>query len=274
MLDVAAYRALSEANRRCYATALAWGAHLAIPHAVGWLDEEALGFEGLSPRARSAETTYAALHAAQHALFAAEGFPHEGARDAVLWRQDALGKPYVVWEGAAAQWATACGRDCRFLHVSNTHDGGAHLVFAAYAVALVGVGIDLVHLPRLRRPSKDRDYLRRFARQFMSAEEEAAFEASAAGDDEEAYRVRVAAHFSLMEAASKACGTGLRLGIGARRSTTLPKQALGVEHLTPAVSLLFGPEAQARLTTLGVTRWEAHWGADDDYLVSVVLLWR
>src|SRR5436305_10622108 len=106
--------------------------------------------------------------------------------------------------GQVANWAADAGRDSRALHISNTHDGRAHIVFAAYDTKLVGIGVDAVHLPRLRLPNKDAAYLRRFARQFMAEEEFAAFLAAAAEENENRLRTRIAAHFSLMEAASKA----------------------------------------------------------------------
>jgi phosphopantetheinyl transferase (holo-ACP synthase) len=215
-----------------------------------------------------------AAHTALSALFATEEFPAEGSEREICWRRDPLGKPYVTWHGRVAAWAKSCGRRVQHLHISNAHDGGAHLVLAAYEESLVGLGVDVVHLPRLRRPGKEADYLRRFARQFMAEDEWEAFAACAAHDDIEALRVRVAAHFSFMEALSKACGTGLRLGLGMGRAASLPRRALGVADLTPPVSFLFGPEAQRRLETLGATCWEGHWGTDGEYLVSVALLRR
>lgn len=229
------------------------------------------------------------------------------------WRRDALGKPYTEWTGALADWGTESGHESHHLHVSNTHDGGMHIVIAAYSADLAGIGIDLVWLPRLRLPGKDRDYLLRFARRFMSASEWQAFESSideaylpasladraaisavggellrgAAGDkpppytgspscpeSDESLRLRTAAHFSLMEAASKACGTGLKIGVGMGRETSLPKQSLGALRLEPEVELEFGPEAQARLEAMGAVRYEAFVRADAEMLVSVVALYR
>jgi phosphopantetheinyl transferase (holo-ACP synthase) len=239
-----------------------------VPHALAWLDTD-------NPRSPpKAISDAVAMHLAVRALFGAAGFPARVEDRELQWRRDWLGRPFVTWAGAVAAWAEERGTDCRHLHVSNTHDGGAHLVLAAYAETLVGVGIDAVHLPRLRRPGKDGAYLRQFAAKFMAAEEREAFETAAAQDDEEQLRIRVAAHFSLMEAASKACGTGLKIGAGMGRPTSLPKQSLGVHSLTPDVELLFGPEARTRLETLGATRWEGHWSADDAYLISAALLWR
>jgi phosphopantetheinyl transferase (holo-ACP synthase) len=249
----------SEAEKARRAPALAWSARLAVPHHLVWMGA---GSESLAARV------------ALPALFAAEQFPTECTEGEILWRRDLLGKPYVTWQGSVADWAERRGRRAQRLHVSNAHDGSAHLVLAAYAESLVGLGVDVVHLPRLRRPGKEGDYLRRFARQFMAEDEWEAFASSAAQDDTEALRVRVAAHFSFMEALSKACGTGLKLGMGLGRAASLPRCALGIANLASPVSFLFGPEAHRRLETLGATNWEGHWGTDGEYLVSVALLRR
>lgn len=245
-----------------------------IRHGLAWLAYAPVEGDAQEQRlARNARDQQAVRQALEE-LFAQEGFPQESAEYALHWRRDILGKPSVAWEGELAAWAQVHGIREEHLQVSNTHDGKAHLVFAAYDADLIGVGVDVVHLPRLRAPGKDPAYLRRFVRQFMSEEELAGFTEAAQEETEAALRVRVAAHFSLMEAASKACGTGLRLGIGMGRETALSKKSLGVRSLSPHVELIFGPEAQARLSHLGATRWEAHWGADSDYVVSVVLLLR
>ena len=243
--------------------ALVWRARLNVQHAVAW---------------REQQNYYGAMQAAVQDLFANEGFPDAYADWELRYERDALGKPFIVWEGRVAEWAQAQGRDCRSLHVSNTHDGGANIVLAAYDADLVGVGIDAVYLPRLALPDKDAAYLRRFAARFMSAREQAAFmqasEDNSKGDDLNRLRVRVAAHFSLMEAASKACGTGLKVGIGMGRDTSLPKQSLGVLRLEPNVELLFEGDALTRLETLGAQRAEAYWSAGDTFLISVILLWK
>ena len=262
-------------------SALAWSAGVATPHALSWLETPPSGkaarhtASGNTERRTEAyvRDRRAACQALQ-SLFAAQDFPTEHAEEDLHWRRDALGKPYLQWSGQVAEWAAARGYDSRCLHVSNTHDGPAHIVLLAYDETLVGIGVDAVYLPRLRLPGKEAAYLRRFARQFMAEEELAAFAAATLETDEEGLRIRVAAHFSLMEAASKACGTGLKIGVGMGAATSLPKASLGALRLEPQVELLIGPEAQARLTALGATRQAGYWGADDDTLLSAVFLWR
>ena len=77
-----------------------------------------------------------------------------------------------------------------------------------------------------------------------------------------------------MEAASKACGTGLKIGIGMGRYYSLPKQSIEVSRLAPTVEVNFTGAAQDRLAALNVIRSAANWIVDDDYLISAVLLFR
>ena len=215
-----------------------------------------------------------AIHAALKEMFRAEGFPETLPNEALLWRHNGWGQPFVQWRGAAREWADAQGYSDSNLHVSNTHDGTAHLVFAAYSERLAGVGIDAVYLPRLQRSDKGRDYLRRFARQFMSESEFAAFERAAETDSDSEFTVRAAAHFSLMEAASKACGTGLKIGVGMGRDYSLPKQSIEVRQLAPQIDLEFTGKARNRIEQMGVVGHKANWTTDGDYLISVVGLFK
>lgn len=219
----------------------------------------------------------AALQIALKKLFGAAGFPEDIANHDLQWRHDGWGKPFVTWRGKALEWANAQGYSDQNLHVSNTHDGTAHLILAAYGENLVGAGVDVVHLPRLRSPNKGRDYTLRFARQFMSGQEWAEFLEYAEEDTDEELLLRAAAHFSLMESASKACGTGLKIGFGMGRDYSLPKDSIGVTTLYSRVELLFQSAARNRIDTMNVKRSEANWNTCDaggEYLVSAVLLSR
>ena len=248
-----------------HAAALSWTARLSLPSALAWLERQRPATPGGTSDRDVAQT-------AIESLFGAEGFPPDYADEDLLWLRDPLGKPYVAWQGAVGVWAEQREKQSRHLHVSNSHDGEASIVLAVYSEDLAGLGVDLIYLPRLARIGKDRDYLRRFAQRFMSPAEWEAFTAAAAQDTEEMLRLRVAAHFSLMEAASKACGTGLKMGAGIGKPQSLSRYALGVDRIAPDVTLLFDTEARACLEHLGVTRYEAYWGADEAYLVSAVLL--
>ena len=58
------------------------------------------------------------------------------------------------------------------------------------------------------------------------------------------------------------------------RDTSLPKQSLGVKRLGPPIELLFGTEAQYRLDAIGARRYEATVHIFQDFLISVVALYR
>jgi phosphopantetheinyl transferase (holo-ACP synthase) len=174
-----------------------------------------------------------------------------------------LGQPiFLEPEGLASQ----------MLHVSFTHDGDAHLCALAHSSAVAGVGIDVVHLPRLRGRSDE--YFHRFARHFMSDAEYAAFRVSAEGECGEPLLRRVAAHFSLMESASKALGTGLKIGAGMGTTSSLPKQSIGVSQLEPEVRWLLGDDANDWIDFRWANHMAGHWSANEEYAVSIALLLR
>lgn len=257
--------------------AIEWALNPNLPVTLGWIGfTRATLCEAPKSERRFMRfgLTHMAARSAVYQLFRSQDFPNLHAPHDLHWQNDALGKPSITFQGDVEAWAIERGIEDQYLQISNTNDGDAHLVLAAYGEEFVGIGIDVVHLPRLRGPGKDAAYLLRFARQFMSDLEWEAFQAGAEHDDEEELRVRVAAHFSLMEAASKACGTGLKLGIGMGVQHGLPKAELGAVRLRYAVEMLFGPAALARLSELGATQWEGFWGADAEYLVSGVILRR
>jgi phosphopantetheinyl transferase (holo-ACP synthase) len=247
-------------NKKRHAPALEWMERLTVPHALVWVEH-----------AQASDQVTAAM--AVRALFADEGFPASHPPADLLLLRDPLGKPCLEWQGTIAAWAAEHGYQSRHLHITNTHDGGAHIILAAYHPQLAGIGIDAVYLPRLRGPGKPAAYLRRFAAHFMSAEEQVLFALASAGEEEERLRLRVAAHFSLMEAASKALGTGLKIGGGMGRPESLPKQSLGARSVAPQVEMLLGAPALQRMDQLGATRLDACWSADPEFLVSAALLW-
>jgi len=184
----------------------------------------------------------------------------------------ALGQPVPRWRGELAEWARLRGIRGGDLHISYTHDHESHLTLAACAPGLKGIGVDVVHLSRLRGERKGRRYLESFARHFMSAEELELFLSAGRHEDDEEFRIRAAAHFSLMEAASKALGTGLKIGVGMGRPTSLPKQSIGVRSLNPTVEFLLTHDAEARMRILHASRLTGYHAADGEYLVSTAVL--
>jgi len=157
--------------------------------------------------------------------------------------------------------------------ISFTHDADAHITALTRDPAVVGIGVDVVHLPRLSRGGHAGAHLMRFARRFMSDIEWAAFQPGAPTDDLALRRV-VAARFSLMEAASKAIGTGLRLGMGFGRPASVLPQTINVMQIVPSVEYLLDGKAFERQKALRASRIEGFWAEDGEYLVSIALLYR
>jgi phosphopantetheinyl transferase (holo-ACP synthase) len=205
-------------------------------------------------------------------IFASERIPDVNPETDLRWQSDPLGKPILSWTGELERWAAGSGLGDRHLHVSNSHDREFHFVAVAYGGEIAGIGVDVVALDRLRR--RDRGYLLRFARRFMSDAEWKGFEQASRELAWEELIVRTAAHFSLMEAASKALGTGLALGLGLGRLGSLPARSIGVVSLEPRVEMLFEPPAVARMDLLGAAGAICHWEAAADHLLATVILIR
>lgn len=263
------------AQTQKHTEAVEWALNPNLPVTLGWIGfTRATLTQAPRPDRRFMRfgLTHLAARSAVYQLFRNQDFPDTHAPHDLHWQNDPLGKPSIAFQGEVEAWALDHGYEDQYLHISNTNDGDAHIVLAAYGEEFVGIGVDVVHLPRLRQPGRGKDYLYRFAQQFMGETEWEAFQAGAEQDDEEALRIRVAAHFSLMEAASKACGTGLKIGMGMGAMYGLPKAELGAVRLRFAVEMFFGPAAKARLDEIGATQWEGFWGADGEYLVSGVVL--
>lgn len=166
-----------------------------------------------SSRAEIVAAQHECLRAAFRQAFAGSDLPLFTLRDLRITHTP-LGQPRPLRSGPLAAWGRQAGVRAEDLHVSFSHDGARLAALLAWLPGIRGLGIDLVHLPRLATPGKDRDYLHRFARRAMATDEYAAFAEAAACDEADELRRRVAAAFALKEAASKALGTGLLLGLG------------------------------------------------------------
>ncbi len=188
--------------------------------------------------------------------------------------RDRYGKPSLFWGEASKHNADIIGIQTENVYISNTNDGGTSLYFAGCDADLLGVGIDIVSLDRLRCVKKNREYLLRFAHHFMSQKELELFNVGSDTESIESLRCRVAAHFSLMESISKALGTGLKIGAGMGRSISLPKQSIGISRLQPDVAIIAETPVLERMYQLGANSIEAHWGADNNFMVSAALLWK
>jgi phosphopantetheinyl transferase (holo-ACP synthase) len=283
-----AIRAHAREQRERHAGALAWGSRIQTPMSSVWFDGElactpdaelALGAtldrsEGdriaafmASPHPGSRRRGISAIHDRLALTLAIAELTENGERmeghPRFRLAHTALGQPIV------------CGKDgsrAADLHVSFSHDGAAHLCVLAFAPDVRGVGVDVVHFPRLHGRSDD--YLHRFALHFMSEEEYGAFARTSRSETSRTLLNRVCAHFSLMEAASKALGTGLRIGAGMGKKESLPKQSVGVSQIEPSIDWLLGSDARARCKELGASRLEGHWSVDEEYGVSVAILFR
>jgi phosphopantetheinyl transferase (holo-ACP synthase) len=204
------------------------------------------------------------------ALFAA--IPSIDPESDLVWHADPLGKPILIWAGELARWAGERGLDDRHLHVSNTHDREFHFVAVAYGDGIAGVGVDVVALERLQR--RERGHLLRLARRIMGDEEWNSFESAVAGLTQDELVVRTAAHFSLMEAASKALGTGLALGLGLGRPGSVPARSIGIRRLAPEIELLFDGPAAQRMADLGAAHARCRSEILPDHALATVLLLR
>lgn len=190
--------------------------------------------------------------------------------DAIILTHTLLGQPHIRLRGALAEAAAARGIEAGSVHVSFSHDGGVRAALAAAGPGLCGAGLDLVHLPRLRR--RPPDHLLGLARRTMAPAELDAFARDAAEMEPGALAERFAAHFSLMEAASKALGTGLRLGFGNGSSASLLPRTIAVWPGPPVRIALTG-EALERAGALGAVRAAGTIVVEGEHLRTEVFLW-
>jgi phosphopantetheine--protein transferase-like protein len=233
---------------------------------------------GLAARVRHFMDECAAMQGVVRAVLGVSSGDSVPARDLFV-RYTLLGQPRIGWRGRAAEWARERGIHLRDLHISFTHDGEAVIALAGLGEQLRGVGIDVVRLARFE--GRSRDYLHRFARHFMSESEYRCF-LDLSGRKDRTLRsviVRAAAHFSLMEAASKALGTGLKIGGGMGKPESLPKRSINVQILAEGstssesrVTFNLEQDADDRMRSLGAGRLEGYFSADSEYLVSAVFL--
>ncbi len=190
------------------------------------------------------------------AAAAASGIPN------VQVMRNLAGKPIV---------ADANGQPIPY-HVSNSHDGGTHLALAIPEEGLAGVGVDLVFLPRLESSRHTIGYLHRLAGRVMGNEELTEFVHMCNGLDEREVRLQFAARFSLMEAASKALGTGLRLGVGFGRPTSIHPHDLAAFKQHAGWNIRPGTEARTCMERLGGREFKCYCGVSELFLASCVLL--
>lgn len=178
----------------------------------------------------------------------------------VLPGRGPLGQPLLLWQD---QPIANTG-------VSVSHDGGRRVCLALHAEGLTGLGIDLVHLPRLLHKSPD-DLLR-FARRFMNESELEEFLSRSCNETNTEKARRLALHFAAMEAASKALGTGLRLYFGMGGEGRPAPREIELKHGKDGLAAEFHGIALERFTLLEAKRSEVRWRVADDLLVCVATL--
>lgn len=110
--------------------------------------------------------------------------------------------------------------------VSFTHDGGVSFVCLQVSAQQDGLGIDAVFLPRLRRPSTSAKLGRLYSR--LGGDP---------NDDGTDLGLSVARILAIKESASKALGTGLRLGLGIGRRGSLRLDQLHIQEPDTVVAL-------------------------------------
>lgn len=190
-----------------------------------------------------------------------------------LWSKhpDATGVPVMLWHtglGRPLAVAPDSHEQLANTHISFTHDGLSLIGAMVIVPNCAGIGIDLVHLPRI--VGKGEAYAERLAYEFMDYDERQFALRAPVGQ----YEARVAAHFSLMESASKAFGTGLRLPFGGGGSGSLQRREIAVRFDNSGVLFWrFGSKAKARMQKLGGTQMEGQVASGKEFLVSAALLW-
>lgn len=156
-------------------------------------------------------------------------------------------------------------------HISFSHDGGQHVAVLVVGNGICGIGTDIVHLPRLNRPENGDEFLMRFGSKFMSEREFSAFLREADASPDIPLLHRAAAHFSLMESASKALGTGLKMGGGMGGDFSVPKQSIEIIGIDPVRFALTGMADDRRILLSGC-KFAGHWQVDGEYLISMTIL--
>jgi len=232
--------------------------------ALAWCD-----LEREHDRAEVAAAQRESLQAAFRHAFAGVGLPRFTRHDLRI-THTALGRPRPRRSGPLAVWGRLQGLRAQDLHVSFSHDGGKLVTLVGWRPGLRGLGIDLVYLPRLEHPGKDRDYLHRLARRCMAEDEYRAFAATLRSDRMEDLRFRVAVAFALKEAASKALGTGLRLGLGLGSAASPTLRSLPVAWNEAAPTVAAVGDAAAALKRIRARHLVASASAVGDFVSAEV----
>ena len=91
-----------------------------------WYRDDQFEWAGNAPvseRAQQQVINRLASLAALYSIFQDREFPLECAIEALDWKYDRFGKPFIEWTGAIRRWSDTHDLHFRNAHVSNTNDG-------------------------------------------------------------------------------------------------------------------------------------------------------
>lgn len=179
------------------------------------------------------------------------------------------GAPWARRNGALAEWARERGLMGARLCISNSDERGVSLAACTMSPGVLGVGVDLVRLERMGPWACSASRYERFIRRMCGVDDAGAMLDAAAREPRD---LLLAAAFARREAASKALGVGLRLGVGynspaaVRMSDLATGPGLGDADLAP------GPQASIRMRALGGHRIMTVAAAGSGYVAAVAFL--
>ncbi|MGC8668924.1 MAG: hypothetical protein ACP5VE_12495 [Chthonomonadales bacterium] len=183
-----------------------------------------------------------------------------------LWYMQ-TGRPRLVAPRAFSR--TLCGGGA---HISIAHDGGVLAVLVAGGSGVCGVGVDIVDLSRLRRRIESHRMLERFAGHIADGPAARRLAADWKGRTLEGGRVEAGVRFALMEAVSKALGTGWTLGRSL--GVGVPCKAIEIGRVQPAPQVTLKHPAVTVLRKTGGRRVRGLWIKSGDLIVAVAAVLR
>lgn len=155
--------------------------------------------------------------------------------------------------------------------IAISHDGGILAAALGCGAGLRGVGVDVVDLERLRSRISTRREWERFLGHITDAsvlQKRLSLPASSL----EGMRAEAAVRFALMEAVSKAFGTGWTLGSDARRG--VPCKSIRIQGLRPSPRIELAHPASCIMKQMGGRRVVAQWTRTGDVVVAVAAVLR
>jgi len=159
----------------------------------------------------------------------------------------------------------------RHAHISVAHDGGVLAILLGGAPGLCGVGVDVVDLRRVRPWVANSRRLRRFLSRLMDEPSATRVAHDLIGCGEDDRCTAVAVRFGLMEAVSKALGTGWTLG--SKLGDGVPCKSIGLAVRRGRARVVLREPAIQVLRRIRGRRIEASWVRTGDLVVAVAVIW-